>query len=258
VTDVDGTDTVLYEVADRVATITFNRPERLNAMTRAMRVRYVQLLCDADADPEVGVIVVTGAGRGFCAGADLDTLTRLEGDELRAMGTGVGEAPPDAAYSLTKPLIAAVNGPCAGVGLAHALMADLRFVAADAKITTSFARLGLPAESGMSWLLPRLVGTARALDLLYSARVITGEEAYRIGLAQWVFPAERVLAEATAYARQVAQNSPHSLTEMRRQVYADWERTWDETFTEQADLVARAVERPEFATAVKASRPPRS
>lgn len=177
---------------------------------------------------------------------------------MRALGTSSGEPAPDAARFLTKPLIAAINGPCAGVGLAHALMADLRFVAADAKITTSFARLGLPAESGMSWLLPRLVGTARALDLLYSARVITGEEAARIGLAQWVFPADRVLAEATDYARQVAQNSPRSLTEMRRQVYTDWDRTWDETFTEQAELVARAVEHPEFVDAVKASRPHRS
>lgn len=251
-------DTVLYEVADRVATITLNRPERLNALTGPMRARYVQLLAAADADPEVGVLVVTGAGRGFCAGADLDTLTVLHGDELRGLGSHPGEAAPDAALSLTKPLIAAINGPCAGVGLAHALMADLRFVAADAKITTSFARLGLPAESGMSWLLPRLVGTARALDLLYSARVITGEEAYRIGLAQWVFPADRVLAEAIDYARQVAQNSAHSLAEMRRQVYADWERTWDETFAEQAELVARAVERPEFVGALKASRPPRT
>lgn len=251
------TDTVLYEVADRVATITLHRPERLNAVTGSMRSRYVQLLCEADADPEVGVIVVTGAGRGFCAGADLDGLAVLQGDQMRGIGTRPGEAAPDAARHLTKPLIAAINGPCAGVGLAYALMADLRFVAADAKITTSFAKLGLPAESGMSWLLPRLVGTARALDLLYSARIITGEEAYRIGLAQWVYPADRVLAEATAYARQVAQNSPHSLTEMRRQVYADWERTWAETFTEQAELVARAVERPEFVAAVKASRPPR-
>lgn len=211
-------DVVLYDVADGVATITLNRPDRLNAYTAAMGARYFDLLDAADADPDVRVIVVTGAGRGFCAGADMDMLQGIGG------GDATGPEPRDTsqiqALGVRKPLIAAINGPCAGIGMVTALMCDLRFAAAGAKLTTAFSRRGLIAEHGMSWILPRLVGPAVALDLLLSARVVLAEEALELGLVNRVVPAERLVTETLAYARDLVANaSPRSMAAIKRQVY---------------------------------------
>jgi len=223
-----------YEVRDRVATVTLHRPERLNAWTGRMHAEYRALLDRASSDPAVRVIVVTGSGRGFCAGAD---ARALEGhvargaydagldDDVAMPGYGVRpEFDADFAYhfGIPKPIIAAVNGPAAGVGLVLACYCDLRFAARGAKLTTSHGRLGLPAEYGLSWLLPRLIGVTRAADLLLSSRVVLAEEAEQLGLVNRALPADDLLPYTYAYARQLATEiAPSSLAVTKLQLYRD-------------------------------------
>src|SRR4051812_24003766 len=251
-------DVVLYEVDQGVALLTLNRPERMNAWTGALEVRYFDLLQQAADDPDVGAIVVTGAGRGFCPGADMALL--------QGIGAGTAEAasgphrPATFPVGIPKPLIAAINGACAGIGLVHALMADVRFAAAGAKFTTAFARRGLIAEHGVSWLLPHLVGTSRALDLLMSARVFTSEEAHELGLVNRVLPREQLLSEALAYGRDVASNcSPASLATIKRQVYAHSVATLDQALEESDRLMRQSLKGPDFKEGVASyveKRPP--
>jgi enoyl-CoA hydratase/carnithine racemase len=227
---------VICEVKDGVAVISLNRPDSLNAFTAAMGQGLKRAVADAVADEAVRVIVLTGAGRGFCAGADMKLLQKItpgggsatQGkDERPDFHTGLG---PDVGlhfggrfgYLLQarKPVIAALNGPAAGLGLVLALYADIRFAASGAKLTTSFAQRGLIAEHGISWLLPRLIGPAQALDLLCSARKLGAEEAERIGLVNRVFPQETFMQEVLAYARSLAQTvSPRSMAVMKAQIW---------------------------------------
>jgi enoyl-CoA hydratase/carnithine racemase len=228
------TTEILYEVADGVATITLNRPEKLNAWTRVMEDEVKAAMHRAAADTEVRVILVTGAGRGFCAGADLDrvkaslesgkpgTLVRHEGAAEGASGIDVNyQQRFSYLFRVPKPIIAAINGPIAGIGLCFVLFTDLRYIAPAAKVTTAFAKRGLIAEHGMSFMLPRLIGLMPALDLLFSARIIDGTEAARLGLAN-LLPAEGFAEEARRIARDIAANSsPRSTAVMKRQVYDD-------------------------------------
>jgi enoyl-CoA hydratase/carnithine racemase len=206
----------------------------------------------ATADDAVRVIVLTGAGRGFCAGADMSLLAGVSagGSDPRPSDPAPGgipgglDLPPD--YHLRygyfptvpKPIIAAINGPAAGLGLIMALYCDLRFAAAEAVFTTAFARRGLIAEHGISWLLPSLVGHAHALDLLLSARKVAADEALRMGLVNQVHPGERLLEAVTAYARDLADNvSPRSMRVMKRQVYrAVLQSLEDATLLANADM----------------------
>jgi enoyl-CoA hydratase/carnithine racemase len=223
-----------YDVRARVATITLHRPERLNAWTGRMHAEYRALLARASSDPDVRVIVVTGSGRGFCAGADARALqghlTRGAyddglGDEVARPGYGVrAEFDADFAYhfGIPKPVVAAVNGPAAGVGFVLACYCDLRFAAHGAKLTTSHGRLGLPAEYGLSWLLPRLIGVTRAADLLLSNRVLMAEEAETIGLVNRALPADELMPHTYAYAAQLATEvAPSSLAVTKLQLYRD-------------------------------------
>jgi enoyl-CoA hydratase/carnithine racemase len=213
-------DQVLHDSSEAgVLTVTLNRPDALTACTPEMEAEYYAALRAADRDPHVRVVLVTGAGRGFCAGADLsgavDDFTR-DGAPLPA------RSPEYYPPVMAKPLIAAVNGACAGLGLALALQADVRFVATEAKITTAFVRRGLIAEHGVGWLLQRCVGRGRALDLLLSGRVFTGADAGAWGLAEFVTPAAEVLAAARAYAHELATLcSPRSMATIKRQLVAD-------------------------------------
>ena len=257
--------TIIYEVAERVATVTLNRPHRLNAWTGRMHTEYRWCLAEAEGDPEVRVIVVTGAGRGFCAGAD---SAALEGhiekggydpgirEELAKPGYGVRpEFDENFAFhfGLTRPVIAAINGPAAGVGLALACYADLRFAAEGAKLTTAHAKLGLPAEYGLSWLLPRIVGLTHANDMLLSSRVVLAEEAAKMGLLNGVFPQEELLPRTYAYARNLAASvSPSSMRETKRQVYADLHRDVGSSVRESEALLARMTTEPEYREGVKA------
>ena len=210
---------VLRRDEDGVAVLTLNRPDRMNGWTGQMRETYFDHLEDVAADDAVRAVVVTGAGRAFCAGADMENLEQL-GD-----GTAVLLAEPQDRreifpLSVPKPVIAALNGACAGIGLAHALMCDVRIAAEDAKITTAFARIGLIAEHGMSWLLARHVGLGNALDLLLSARVVQGVEAQRMGLVQQVSPSGTALEAALAYARDLAERaSPAAMATIKAQVH---------------------------------------
>jgi enoyl-CoA hydratase/carnithine racemase len=264
-----------YEVDQGVAVITLNRPDRLNAWTARMELEYRSALGDADADPDVRVAVVTGAGRGFCAGADTDALTgivetgrygsgRTETEPVPMPGSGVrpdfehGFSYP---YGLSKPLIAAINGPAAGVGFVLACFADIRFAAAGAKLTTSFARLGLPAEHGVAWVLSRAIGTARAADLLFSSRVVLAEEAEAMGLVNRVLPADELLDHTLEYARRMAADvSPWSLLVLKRQLYGDQLRSLHEAALDAESLMQEAFQQTDFKEGVAAlteKRPPR-
>ena len=247
-------------VTDGVALLTLNRPERLNAWTREMEDLYFDLLAECGSSPDVRVVVVTGAGRGFCAGADMESLSGLGANGVTA-DAFAGRRPQRFPLSVPKPIIAAVNGACAGIGLVQALMCDLRFAAAGAKFTTAFARRGLIAEHGISWALPRLVGPARALDLLFSARVVLAEEALSLGLVNGVHPPEELLNAVLAYARDLAENcSPASLATMKAQVWGDLERGLAESVERADGLMVESLNADDFREGVTSfveKRPPK-
>ncbi len=254
-------DVVLWEEVDGVATLTLNRPDRMNAWTGAMEARYFDLLERAAATPAVRAVVVTGAGRGFCPGADMDILSGASAEGGQSLtATGPGHRPKTLATTVPKIVVAAVNGACAGVGLVQALCCDIRFGAAGAKWTTAFARRGLVAEYGSSWLLPRLVGTSRALDLLASGRVFTSEEALELGLVSRVLPASEVLAAAQAYARDLAAScSPASMAVMKQQVYGAWSESLDEAVGRANRLMGQSLSGVDFVEGVRSyvdRRPP--
>jgi len=239
-----GQPEVLSRVENRVAIVTLNRPDKLNAWTPQMEGELRDAMEKADADEAVRAIVLTGAGRGFCAGADMGVLAAIQG--------GARRAAPDAARphdmdrrpdyqirygyfpSLSKPVIGAINGPCAGLGMVVALYCDLRFAADSAVFTTAFARRGLIAEHGISWMLPRLVGQTCALDLLLSARKVDAAEAYRIGLVDRVCATSSLMDETLAYARELAESvSPRSMAVIKRQL-------WETPFQTLAEATAVA------------------
>ena len=240
------TQETLYNVANRVATITLNRPDKLNAWTALMESEVRSHMENAEQDDEVRVIVLTGAGRGFCAGADMSLLSAVaehgvddRGREqvLRDSANRREGVAPDfqKKYSyfpaIGKPVIAAINGPVVGLGLVIALYCDLRLASESARFSTTFARRGLIAEYGMAWMLPRIVGTANALDLLFSARTIDAAEALRLGLVNRVFPHETFLEKVQESAQELASTvSPRSLRIIKRQVYEAMSQPLAEAF----------------------------
>ena len=218
-----------YKVTDHVAIVTLNRPEQLNAWTSTMGTEVRAAMRKATEDAEVRVIVLTGAGRGFCAGADMKRLSNIS-------SAGRLEEPADPPFdaasrkdfqrkntyfpAVPKPIIAAINGPCAGLGLCFALFCDMRFAAEEASFTTAFARRGLIAEHGMSWTLPRLVGHSAASDLLLSGRKFMAPEALRIGMVDRLYPARELMAATLAYAKELGElSSPRSLRVIKRQLW---------------------------------------
>ena len=219
---------ILYAVRDKVATITLNRPDRLNAWTAVMSNELREAFEKADADTNVRAIVLTGAGRGFCAGADMARLSSAAAGKTTLRNEGDWPTQGLAAnfaqrcsyiLSLEKPVIAGINGAVAGIGLVITLYCDIRYMAAGAKLTTAFARRGLIAEHGISWMLPRLIGPMNALDLLLSARTIAAEEAAGMGLVR-VLPAEGFAEAVQARAADIANlSSPRSTGIIKRQVY---------------------------------------
>jgi enoyl-CoA hydratase/carnithine racemase len=227
---------IITDVADKVATITLNRPEKLNAWTGTIERELREAMHAAAADPNVNVIVLTGAGRGFCAGADMGMLTALGQGAGRGDGGASARSQVDNSYgagarddfrlryayfpTIPKPIIAAINGPCAGLGMVVSLYADWRIAADSARFSTAFARRGLIAEHGISWMLPRLVGPAQALELLMSARLIDAREALDIGLVSRVLPTEGFGAAVHEIARDLAStSSPRSTGIIKAQVW---------------------------------------
>lgn len=217
-------DLVRYEVdEDGVATVTLNRPERKNAWSLPMERRYFAVLDEAGADPGVRVVIVTGAGRAFCPGMDVE---RLERNSQPGSSLNLHErVPMYRNRSMAKPMIAAINGACAGIGLVQALVCDVRFAARGARMTTAFTRRGLAAEYNLAYVLPRVIGLENALDLLLSGRTFDADEARSLGLVSRVVPPESLLDEARAYARDIARNcSPRAMAVVRHQVYGDLDR----------------------------------
>jgi enoyl-CoA hydratase/carnithine racemase len=215
-------DLIRSRVRDGVATLTLNRPEKLNAWTPEMEVEWNDRLDGAVTSDDVRAIVVTGSGRGFCAGADAAALGRRSRGE---------EPPPSRQRSLTaialvpKPVVAAVNGACVGLGLALALCCDVRFAAQSAKFAASFVRRGLMAEFGVAWLLPRIVGQAHAADLLLSGRTISAEEAKEMGLVNKVVPDAELTHATHDYAVAMARScSPTAMAEVKKQLVSAWQR----------------------------------
>jgi len=244
-------EVVQKTVAEGVAVLTLNRPDRLNAWTQDMERAYFGMLEECAGSEDVRVIVVTGAGRGFCAGADMQELQQLGESELESLPGVADRRAQTFPLSIPKPILAAINGPCAGIGLVQALMCDLRFVAENAKLTTAFSRRGLVAEHGIAWILPRLVGPARALDLLLSGRVVLGDEALELGLVNRSLAPDRLLEETLAYASELAtQCSPASMATMKRQVYADLERGLPDALANADRLMVESFGAPDFVEGV--------
>ncbi|MGE0877161.1 MAG: enoyl-CoA hydratase-related protein [Acidimicrobiia bacterium] len=212
---------LLTELDDTgVLTIKFNRPESNNGWTYTMEAEYFAALDDANTNEAVRAIVLTGVGRAFCPGLDVKVLAAAS---AAGKVQTAGRRPQTYPRNILKPLIGAINGACAGIGFVQAMMCDVRFVAREARLTTAFARRGLVAEYGMSYVLPRLIGHERALDLLLSGRTFDGAEAYELGLASRVLPAEEVLPAAQAYARDIALNaSPIAIAVAKAQVARDY------------------------------------
>jgi enoyl-CoA hydratase/carnithine racemase len=244
-------DELLEHLEDGVLLLTLNRLERNNAWTHDLEDRYFDRLVAASADPEVRVIVITGAGKAFCPGLDMEVLARLaaegKADRPRYPMTLLTQIP--------KPVICAVNGAAAGIGIIQMCASDVRFAAAGAKLTTAFARRGLPSEHGLTWLLTRLVGTGTAMDLLLSGRVILAEEALGLGLVDRVVPADELLPAALAYAREIAANcSPWSLATIKQQVYEDFDRGQEASRLESLQRMAESRDLPDLTEGVASYR----
>jgi enoyl-CoA hydratase/carnithine racemase len=249
---------VVLEVTDSVAVLRLDRPQKLNAFTFRMIAEIRAAVERAASDTSVVGIVVTGTGRAFSAGLDTSDLARSaagEGRESeRAQDTAPdGELPALFSYLLRvpKPVIAAVNGVAAGGGFVLAMMCDLRFAAEGASFTTAFSKRGLIAEHGTSWILPRLVGLSRALDLLWSSRRFDAPEALRLGFVDRVVAGDRVLDEACAYIRDLAANvSPRSLAVIKTQIYRHLSLEMESAIRESDKMMNQALAHPDAAEGV--------
>ncbi|MGH3969329.1 MAG: enoyl-CoA hydratase [Mycobacterium sp.] len=244
-------DAVLYETTSTgVAVLTLNRPQRLNTWGGDIATAFYANLDRAEADPAIRVIVLTGRGKAFCAGANLGS-TATVGDSLRSgerrdLSELVGDRQPYHLTTLSKPVIAAINGSCVGIGLTQALMCDVRFAAAGAKFAASFARRGLIAEYGVSWILPRLAGFSVALDLLLSGRTFLAEEAAELGLVKEVLAPEELMKRVLDYAEDIAANcSPASMAVIKRQAYGDAMRDVADASSRAEALLQESLLRPD-------------
>ncbi len=225
-----------YAIADQVATITLNRPDKLNALTHRMENELFSAIRDAHESDQVRVIVLTGAGKGFCSGADISLLQSINEEDFTATPAQsiLDKYVPDRVIrecrrdfqrcwtyflAVDKPIIAAINGPAVGLGFILSLFCDIRYAAENARFSTAFAKRGLIAEHGISWLLPRLAGLSNAFDLLYSARIFSADEALRMNLVSRVLPQAELMGAVHEYAQDLAQNvSPRSLKHMKREL----------------------------------------
>jgi enoyl-CoA hydratase/carnithine racemase len=267
-------DDIRYEVDDPVAVITLNRPQAMNAWTETMDREIRDALDRAAADRKVVGIVITGEGRAFCAGADMyllssmtsgvdeHAITRREARPEWARDDGSDDFAGRFPYvmAIDKPVIAAINGAVAGMAFPFSLCCDIRIVSPNALFVTAFAQRGLIAEWGLSWLLPRLVGPAVALDLLYTSRRVNGEEAYRLGLANYIVEADQLMSFSREYVEQLARtSSPTSMAVMKRQVYEQLHRGLGEAEYHSQQVMLESFKRGDFKEGVRSfieKRPP--
>ncbi|SNQ47179.1 Enoyl-CoA hydratase [Frankia canadensis] len=253
----DGPELVRHEVDDvGVMTVTLDDPENRNGWSPNMENAYFAVLDAAAVDPAVRVVVLTGAGRSFCPGLAMSRLTSNAGQGLRI----ADRRPQYTPRLFPKPLIAAINGACAGIGLVQALQCDVRFAVRGAKFTTAFSRRGLSAEYNLAWVLPRLIGTENALDLLLSARTFLAEEAHALGLVSRLSEPDQTLTDALAYARDLAVNcAPTAMSVIRQQVYADLDVDFNEGLRRSFAAMAFMNSQPDMVEGVasfKERRPP--
>jgi enoyl-CoA hydratase/carnithine racemase len=262
-----------YEVdAKGIAIIWLNRPQRMNAWTGRLHTEYRYLLQQANDDDAVRAIVVTGRGKGFCVGGDSQALSGHADRGAYNPGISADIAKPgfgtyehfDASFAyhfgLNKPVIAAMNGPAAGVGLALACFADLRFAVPGVKFTTAHGKLNLPAEYGLSWMLPKIVGLGRANDLLLTSRVFTSDEALQLGFVNQIFEPADLVEQTLAYAHQLVTSvSPNSLRQTRWQIYKDLHRDVASSVIESERLIEDMATEEDFKEGIAAlveKRPP--
>jgi len=278
VTDIEGSgayEEIIYEIEGPVATITMNRPDKLNALTDLTQAEIRHALDISERTKEIVGTVITGAGRGFCSGVDMGSLgdmskagslQKKSHDHLAAEPGNPDNDPnfkssPTYFLGLRKPLIAAVNGACAGLGFSYATFCDMRFVDKKARFITSFGPRGLIAEHGTSWMLPRLVGSSNALDLLWSSRKMDAEEAFRIGYANRICEAGESAIEARNYLRAIAKTSaPISIMVMKKQVYRHLNQELGDAMQESNAWMAESVAREDFKEGVASfieKRPPK-
>ena len=262
-------EAIRYEVDAPVAVITLNRPERLNAITERMTQELRHAMATTERDPAVRGIVLTGEGRGFCAGADLEGLRAqsqgeavqdFDGDQgLESAQPGGPDRGPDFEKSVTyllairKPIIGAINGPCAGMGLAFAAACDVRFADESTFFINAFAQRGLVGEHATSWLLPRLIGHGRALDMMWTGRRVAADEAKEFGLINQIVPKGEIVEAAKEYVRGLARTtSPRSMMHMKQQVYADLMRPLGVAMEDTENRMAQSFTWPDFAEGVAA------
>jgi len=264
---------IKLDIDGHAAVITLNRPESLNALTYSMIDELGQAIEEAEKNEAVTGMVITGAGRGFCSGVAMDTLDTLQVEGKGSQSDTLKSRPGDKQMgdnfgagftyllSIRKPVIAAINGACAGLGMSLTLFCDLRFASENAKFVTSFSQRGLVAEHGQSWILPRIVGASKALDLLWTSRRLTAAEAHQIGLVDKIFSPDLLLEESTAYIEQLAKTAaPMSLMAMKQQVYRHLNMQLGEAMKETARLVDASMLRPDFKEGIDSfleKRPPR-
>lgn len=253
---------VKYEVNDPIATITLNRPEQLNAITGSMMAEMKHAMAAAESDERVVGIVLTGAGRGFCAGADMQGLQATSRGERGGGGPTFEDAQAGAIeemgednfgvtynylMAVRKPIVAAINGPCAGLGFAIAMLCDIRLASDRAVFTSAFVNRGLIAEHGLSWILPRVAGPANALDILWTGRKFYGTEAAQMGVVNRSVPHDRVVPEAEDYVRALGERSaPMSLKVIKQQVYRHLMMDTGDALRESNELMAASLERDDF------------
>jgi 2-(1,2-epoxy-1,2-dihydrophenyl)acetyl-CoA isomerase len=247
-------NTVLTEIRDGVATLTLNRPERLNAVNGELSRALNHALEAASQSRDVRVILITGAGKAFCAGADSKVLNEYAADPA-APNSGSGRLRYGELMALQKPVIAAVNGPCAGIGVALACCCDIRLASDGAFFLAPFVQLGLTAEVGLAWLLPRLIGTGNALDLLMSARRMGADEALSKGLVTCVYPSGSFPSAAWGYAAAMAAaGAPGALLAIKRQVYSALAQDFAAAETDSVHLTFESLRGPDFKEAMAAQR----
>ena len=248
---------ITYEVSNLVATITLNRPDKLNAWTRQMEAEITSAIQSAASDDSVRAIILTGAGKGFCAGADLSLLSTMATSNGAAATNLTIEGPPEAPaefrykhawlLSVPKPIIAAIHGPCVGLGFVVSLYCDLRFAAENARFSMIFSKRGLVAEYGLAWMLPRLVGLGNAIELAFTSKMIDANEALRIGLVNRVMPEENFLARVHEAAHELAATvSPRSMAVMKRQIYQALDQNLGESFAQAIEEMRASMAAEDF------------
>lgn len=224
-------DDIRYEVSEHIATLTLNRPERMNTISGPMLDQLGELLVRANADPEVRVVILTGTGRAFCAGLDLNSASKGEGigssTAAQPATIDLRTAPPTVLFAMDKPVIAALNGSAAGYGMDMAIGCDIRVMAEDAKLAAAFVKRGVVPESGGTWLLPRMIGWAKAAELVFTGRTLTAAQSLELGLANHVVPAAEVAATARRLAQEIAANAPLAVQASKRMMRMGLDETFE-------------------------------